>query len=81
MPSGEQGADGEQGLPIRGREFIEDETPCLVIERPKDVSHPLTIRKRLLACQDPLWLTLETRSPPNLSIAGVQYRHGDRGHS
>jgi hypothetical protein len=51
MPRGEQGADLEQGLSVARGEFVEDETPGLVVECPEHVRHTFMIGKRLLAYQ------------------------------
>ena len=37
MPHRQGGADFEQGLAVAHRQFVEDETPCLIVESSEDI--------------------------------------------
>ncbi len=45
VPHSEQCANLEQGLPIPGRKFIEDETSGLIVESSEHVGHATSIGK------------------------------------
>jgi hypothetical protein len=59
----EQTADLEQRLPVAHGEFIQNQTPGLVVKSPEHVRHMATIRKSLLTYQALIWIATGRPDP------------------
>lgn len=78
MPRGEQSADLEQGLSVASGEFVEDETPCLVVESPEHVRHP-THDRQVDACisMPPSYGSTKTGGSPDIPAIAAAIWLGD----
>jgi hypothetical protein len=63
VPCGEQGAHLEEGLAVRGRKLVEDQTPRLVVKSPEHIDHDGSIGKISLAYQEPASIAGQLVSP------------------